>query len=675
MYSFLCFGQTEEPSEDEIWDSPYYHDLNKALKHPGNVYKLALTHRELSKFPKKILKLTELRVLLLDSNEISELPPGINQLKKLEVLDLSHNKFSAIPENLHELPGLSSLYLSGNSISSIPTVFYLLKGLRNLSLDRNLLTELPTQISSLENLSYLDISRNNISSLPRQIGSFTRLKIFAMNYNKVETLPAEFFLLTNLKNLYLGGNGLKEISPDFKKFTSLQVLALHNNKLHSVEPLMELTTLHKLFLDGNDIDSVPHTISQLYNLTDLDIGGNPVKNLPEELNKLNNLAMLNVERIKFPEFPKVLYDLYNNEVEIIGFERKEIYKVKLLMSQGRNRQLTGNYHDAIGKFMDLLALDNKNCMAMYEIASCYKDMHLYDSCIIICKEAEKRFPKQKLVGKMQVLLFNCLHESKQDSRADSIMWTAAKSNPAFSQLLYGYGKKEFAQGNYDTALWNFESAVRVDSLNEDAHFYIAVTTHAGDKLNLSIFSALRFLTLENEDSRAKSLLPVLMYKMGLKTGTTMVSKRGGVSTSYMDSYTIRDENGKAIFKRENSMADLLGAMLSDITGSLNDTIKGKNNVELFVKKCTEICDGKRKEDKKSEDKKDKIEKEDIFFQNYYLPYYKEMIAKGHLETFAYIINSYRSSENYIEDWMKKNEEKVTAFYLWSESYRWNKSIK
>lgn len=663
---FACamgIAQNDSLTEEELDEAPYYRDLGDALKEPEVVYKLALRHQELSKFPKKILKLKELRVLLLDSNEISEIPEEIGELKKLQRLDLSSNKLAAIPEALAGLPELRALYLSDNKISTIPTKFYLLRQLRALSLDRNQLTEFPPQMSGFEHLYYLDISYNNIVTLPREIGSFSRMRILALNGNKLAQLPREFFLLQDLKYLYAGNNSLTELPVGFEKLGSLQLLAVHNNKITSISNLMNITSLRRLYVEGNKLDSIPHTIGQLFNLRDLDIGGNPLITLPDELSKLHSLEQLDISGIKFPEFPEVLYDLLNNEVEISGFEKKEIYKVKLLLSQGRNRQLIGNYDEAIAKFKELLTLDKGNCMAMYEIASCYRQMKRYDSCMSVCNDVARRFPDQKINARMKVLEYNCLHEMKQDERADSLFKSTAPKYPTFSQLLFVFGKKYFEQKSYDTAMYNFMAAVRADSLNENAHFYLGITAHALDKDIPSIFATLRFLTLEQEDSRARSILPFLMTRMGMRTGTTTVGRKGKVSTSYTDNYVIRDENGRAIYRSGNPTADLLAAMMTDISNSIIDTLlKKSNNVELFMKKCKEICS----------DTCTELKAEAPFFTKYYARYFREMIAQGYLETFAYIITAQRSREQYITDWTAKNEEKIDAFYTWSEGYRWNR---
>ena len=330
------------------------------------------------------------------------------------------------------------------------------------------------------------------------------------------------------------------------------------------------------------------------------------------------------------------------------------------MSQGQNRQLTGEYNEALAKYRQLLTIDSNSITALHQIALCNLEQQKYDSCILVCKNTLQKFPNSRVISKIKVLYNNCLLQEKKYSAADSLFYANKKSGSGISQLYFDYGKNQFSKDAYEASLVNFQNAVASDSLNASAHFYLALTAHILDRNTPSIFAALRFFTLETSDPRVTSFLPFIMVKMGMKTGVSEKSKKNGLSsTSYMDSYIVKDENGKTIYSK-NKLADLLTAMLAGIA---IDTLQHKcNNVDLFKNNLKKIIETKPEERKK----------EDAFFWDYYAPYFTEMNDKGFLETFAYMINSLRGNETYITEWIKDNESKITDFYTWSEAYRWSK---
>src|ERR1035437_2244363 len=103
-FSFLItsfsFGQSNSEDIDDIGKKPVYTNLSKALRNSDKVYKLNLSNKGLTEFPVEILKLKELRYLILDSNQITNIPSQINDLQKLKYLSLSNNTIQELPSSL-----------------------------------------------------------------------------------------------------------------------------------------------------------------------------------------------------------------------------------------------------------------------------------------------------------------------------------------------------------------------------------------------------------------------------------------------------------------------------------------------------------------------------------------------------------------------------------------------
>jgi hypothetical protein len=60
-----------------------------------------------------------------------------------------------------------------------------------------------------------------------------------------------------------------------------------------------------------------------------------------------------------------------------------------------------------------------------------------------------------------------------------------------------------------------------------------------------------------------------------------------------------------------------------------------------------------------------------FTWQYYVPYFVEMKSKGHVEAFAYYINQ-RSTIPGVNEWLQRNQNKVSDFLSWSRNYQWPK---
>lgn len=659
-----------------IKEQPYYYSLRKALHHSKKVYKLNLANNSLKEFPMDILKLKELRFLILDSNQISTIPSQISELQKLQVLTLSHNHLETIPSTISKLSDLYFLDLDNNQLDNFPPHLFRIYNLEYLYIGNNKIQDLPPDIRNLSELRVLAASSNEFESIPIEIGHLYNLKKLSLSNNNLNDLPETFFVLTNLEYLYLSGNQFAKLPSGIKNFKKLEILDLAHNKLETLpSELGDLFQLKRLYIENNELENLPPDLGDLFSLAVLDISDNPIKNIPSELSRLIDLKTLYTENISFDPFPQVLYDIQNNGTKIKGLITKELYNVKLLMSQARNKKITENYKEAIIKYNEVLELDTNNAQAMSELAFSYLNNGNYDSAVNVCKRVLKKDAPPELISEVRTIYSNSLSRTNKYDNVINSYLSKIKKKPDDALPYFELGKYYYDQIKFKDASSAFQKAVIIDPYHSNSHFYLAIVTHILEQKATSIFATLWFLTIEPTDQRAKTIMPFLFTKMNMKTG---IEHKGG-RTSYHDSYIIRDENNEIVYKSENPTTDLLIAMLMDITKSnivMDDTLKNdtilneviqlalhinKNNIEIFKAELNKICNTKMEERQEDEE----------FFRNYYLPYFKSLIKNRHLETFAYIINNIRREEKYITKWLISNTDKVNKFTLWSENYKWN----
>lgn len=195
----------------------------------------------LSRLPKGIVRLKQLRRLYLDQNGLGGVPPelydlpeltelsigasGITQisadivrLRKLKKLDISGNAFvdaNVALGNIVQIETLEELSIVECNIKKVPQSISQFKSLRKLDV-RNLpdehLKELFTQLAHVKTLVYLDLGQVRSwdrevaeKPLPSEIGQLTNLEYLILNENRGVhlRLPEEFFNLTKLKELHL----------------------------------------------------------------------------------------------------------------------------------------------------------------------------------------------------------------------------------------------------------------------------------------------------------------------------------------------------------------------------------------------------------------------------------------------------------------------------------------
>jgi len=108
---------------------------------------LNLSGKNLSVFPKEILKNSKIEKLDLSNNQLNgAIPAEIKDLSRLKVLDLSNNLMTGVPAEIGQLANLEELDLSNNQ-----------------------LTGLPYELGNLKNLKVLNISGNDYANADLQI--------------------------------------------------------------------------------------------------------------------------------------------------------------------------------------------------------------------------------------------------------------------------------------------------------------------------------------------------------------------------------------------------------------------------------------------------------------------------------------------------------------------------
>jgi Leucine-rich repeat (LRR) protein len=118
-------------------DLETYGSLDEALKEPLEVERLELRGHDLSAVPSEIVRLENLKVLILSNNRLTELPPELSRLSQLQALSLGSNQIQRWPSVVGELSQLRALSLDSNGLEALGPEIGRLQHLRALGLSNN----------------------------------------------------------------------------------------------------------------------------------------------------------------------------------------------------------------------------------------------------------------------------------------------------------------------------------------------------------------------------------------------------------------------------------------------------------------------------------------------------------------------------------------------------------
>lgn len=275
---------------------------------PEEVYWLELRSKDLTEFPKEVLKFKRLQVLVLSGNKLTKLPPEIGQLGNLQKLELGGNELTGLPAEIGDLRNLEELGLGSNEISSLPDeLAYLRENLKDLAILSNGLTEIPTVIYTLKSLEDLNLNSNKITTIPDGINNLENLKELGLMFNQLEEVNPQVGELKSLTRLLLPENKFTELPESIGNLGNLTFLSLHGNNLKSLPgSITKLKKLRDLYLDENlelDMEKLFDQLGQLPNLSSLKIGGKAFgddkRKIPANITGLEKLRSLNLDYLAF----------------------------------------------------------------------------------------------------------------------------------------------------------------------------------------------------------------------------------------------------------------------------------------------------------------------------------------------------------------------------------------
>lgn len=184
----------------------------------------------------------------LSFNRLKKLPDLSQFCPRVTSFDASHNRIREIHEGIVKLKELRVLVLSFNEIESVPA---LPSSLENLSLSHCPIREIAN--CELE-LSKLEIHHTNLEKLPNFVGQVIQEKMVVGCHLTAVPLVN---LANNIAELSLRGNNIKIVPPELFALPTLTVLSLCHNKIHKIPDTFTTSKLRSFDISENPISELP----------------------------------------------------------------------------------------------------------------------------------------------------------------------------------------------------------------------------------------------------------------------------------------------------------------------------------------------------------------------------------------------------------------------------------
>ena len=643
----------QEQNEVDLKKEPTFKSLKKALRSKRPVYKLDLTNQGLTAFPERLTELKQLQILILDSNEITEIPPSIQEYKDLLVFSIAYNKLTTVPSELGQLNELVYLYLDHNQIHSFSDQPFYLDNIYKLHLENNNLTAIPDEILNMNSLGTLSLYENNIKEIPKTIEKLYNLESFSISNNPIHSLPDGFFKLINLRQLFLFGTQMTSIPPEINALKQLNYLVVSESPITEIpDSFYELYNLEYVYFAQTKITNVSNKISLLFKLKKLSLYDTPIVDIPTQLENLDSLEVLFLGKNKFEKIPQVLYDLNNRGVEIDGFEQDPFFEIRLLQSKANNKILIQKYDEAVVLLDSLLNIDTNNIQALSSLAQAQMELGEFHNAQKTTRRAFSKKLNDKYAEELEAIYLQSKLSKNKATELEADIISKHNSDSNDITALIELGKYYTSRKNYNKALTYYQKAIQQQPLSAEGHYYLSLWALKQDLMRPFALSFIRSVTLENSSKKVKTTLPFLLQHFNMKIGID----KGNGSTYYNDSFVILDDENNVLHRNQNGTANLLQAMLSDlsITLEVSDSTKlnnrkGKNNVEIFEKELRDLISN------------DTLATNETlpFFESTYLPFYQKLEVEKQLEALSYFINNSRNKQDqFVIDWMGKHLEEI-----------------
>ncbi len=329
-------------------------------------------------------------------------------------------------------------------------------------------------------------------------------------------------------------------------------------------------------------------------------------------------------------------------------------KAAELVDKGIKLHDKGDFEGAVGLYKKALEADVDNEVALAEIGLSLYSAHRFEEVIEFSERAVKKYPGSPTLETVYVTYGSALDELKRPKDALELYNEAIREFPEAFMLYFNKGITLVNMGRQDDALLSLQTAAKLNPRYPGIHNAIARILMLQDKRVLALLAYFRFFVVEPNSSRASQNLSAVQRLMNQGVEVTGKNKISINIDPKMLGDTLPDGSHKA-----NNFGTI--ELLLSFTSALDTDKEHKKDTERekFLRKLETICVGLSETQAKNTG----------FYWEFYAPYFIDMEQSKMIETFSYVV--FASAEDAaVSKWIKANDDKIQAFYDWSNEFKW-----
>lgn len=146
-----------------------------------------------------------------------------------------------------------------------------------------------------------------------------------------------------------------------------------------------------------------------------------------------------------------------------GLSEQDQIKFAFYFVDGCKERMKGNMETAENLFKECLKIDPTSVPTKYELGNIYRFSSLYDNALKYAKECANADTKNEWY---QLLLIECLHNTRQYAQAGTVYERLVKNNPYKPDYYEGLAAEQMYSGNYEKALKTYGELEKKFGQNE-----------------------------------------------------------------------------------------------------------------------------------------------------------------------------------------------------------------
>lgn len=316
-----------------------------------------------------------------------------------------------------------------------------------------------------------------------------------------------------------------------------------------------------------------------------------------------------------------------------------------------------DYNEAIEFYKKALQKNPANATALYELAySQYEQGNLEDALETALEGARYNSP---ILPRLYMVIANIYDDQEEPEKAVEVYQKAIAIHPDFYLVHFNLALTLTRMDQGKEAEISLQKALRLNPFHPSSHLLLAQLWLARNVRIPALMAYTHFLLLEGGTKRAGDAATMVGVILEGKGQGSFVSRSGNTINLSAAGDTCEGD-----FRIAEAMISTFGLVYESVGEGLADSagiiLTDLDRFRRKLKTAIEVIG------------KEQVSKTPValtsFTQQFYLPWYSEMVRLNHVEVFCHLVAANCMIPG-AESWLTEHQEEVKAFTSWIKEYR------